>query len=127
MMASNSALENGSPLILEPACKESEEIKENDNNDGRVKHVEDKEVPKSHVLAFARVYSGTIKRGQRLYVLGPKHDPREAPSQELAPLDGQDEALTNRYTVLRSAIFPPKMTILGVHSFGTILAIPILV
>lgn len=27
-------------------------------------------------LAFARVYSGTLKRGDMVYVIGPKHDPR---------------------------------------------------
>lgn len=32
---------------------------------------------KTHFMAFARVYSGTIRKGQQLYVLGPKHDPRE--------------------------------------------------
>lgn len=26
-------------------------------------------------IAFGRIYSGTIKRGQEVYVLGPKHDP----------------------------------------------------
>ena len=26
-------------------------------------------------VAFARVFSGTVRRGQKLYVLGPKHDP----------------------------------------------------
>jgi hypothetical protein len=26
-------------------------------------------------LAFARVYSGRLKRGQKIYVLGPRHDP----------------------------------------------------
>jgi len=25
--------------------------------------------------AFARVFSGVVRRGQMLYVLGPKHDP----------------------------------------------------
>ncbi|XP_048419024.1 elongation factor-like GTPase 1 isoform X2 [Stegostoma tigrinum] len=29
-------------------------------------------------VAFARVYSGTIRRGQKLFVLGPKYDPSEA-------------------------------------------------
>ena len=32
-------------------------------------------------LAFARIYSGKIKRGQKLYVLGPKHNPAEAIEQ----------------------------------------------
>lgn len=26
-------------------------------------------------IAFGRMYSGTIRRGQEMYVLGPKHDP----------------------------------------------------
>lgn len=26
-------------------------------------------------IAFGRIYSGTIRRGQEMYVLGPKHDP----------------------------------------------------
>lgn len=26
-------------------------------------------------IAFGRIYSGTIRRGQKVYVLGPKHDP----------------------------------------------------
>ncbi|XP_021362732.1 elongation factor-like GTPase 1 isoform X2 [Mizuhopecten yessoensis] len=28
-------------------------------------------------VAFARIYSGTVKKGQKLYVLGPKHDPSQ--------------------------------------------------
>ena len=29
-------------------------------------------------IAFARVYSGTVRKGQKLYVLGPKHNPAKA-------------------------------------------------
>ena len=29
-------------------------------------------------IAFARVFSGTVKKGQKLYVLGPRHDPAKA-------------------------------------------------
>ena len=29
-------------------------------------------------IAFARVFSGTVRKGQKLYVLGPKHDPARA-------------------------------------------------
>ena len=36
-------------------------------------------------LAFARIYSGKIKRGQKLYVLGPKHNPAEAIEQVGVP------------------------------------------
>lgn len=34
--------------------------------------------PEDVFIAFARVFSGTIKRGQELYVLGPKHEPQSA-------------------------------------------------
>lgn len=30
------------------------------------------------LIAFARIYSGTLRKGNSVYVLGPKHDPREA-------------------------------------------------
>lgn len=100
MLARNASLENGTPLILEPTCKEN---RENESSDGRAKPTEDKEAPKSHVLAFARIYSGTIRKGQQLYVLGPKHDPRETPSHELVPSDVPDESHTDR-----SGVFPPK-------------------
>ncbi|XP_058256934.1 elongation factor-like GTPase 1 isoform X2 [Hemibagrus wyckioides] len=30
---------------------------------------------KEYFVAFARVYSGTVRRGQRVFVLGPKYDP----------------------------------------------------
>uniref|UniRef100_UPI00358F0EC0 elongation factor-like GTPase 1 n=1 Tax=Myxine glutinosa TaxID=7769 RepID=UPI00358F0EC0 len=33
------------------------------------------EDPAQCFIAFARVYSGTVKRGQRLYVMGPKYNP----------------------------------------------------
>lgn len=33
--------------------------------------------PKETFVAFARVYSGVVKKGQRLFVLGPKYDPAQ--------------------------------------------------
>lgn len=33
--------------------------------------------PKETFIAFARVYSGVVKKGQRLFVLGPKYDPAQ--------------------------------------------------
>lgn len=32
---------------------------------------------KETFVAFARVYSGVVKKGQRLFVLGPKYDPAQ--------------------------------------------------
>ncbi|XP_043277301.1 elongation factor-like GTPase 1 isoform X2 [Venturia canescens] len=34
------------------------------------------EIEENVLVAFARVYSGTVRQGQDLFVLGPKHDPR---------------------------------------------------
>lgn len=33
------------------------------------------EQDKEYFVAFARVYSGVVRRGQRVFVLGPKYDP----------------------------------------------------
>lgn len=94
MMANNAGLENGTPLNLEPAA--GKENKENESTEV-LKLTEDEETPKSHVLAFARVYSGTIKKGQRLYVLGPKHDPREGLDKQLVPLEDQGQSDASSY------------------------------
>lgn len=53
-------------------------------------------LPKTHFMAFARVYSGTIRKGKTLYVLGPKHDPGSLKEEDLQPLnnDTQDASLT---------------------------------
>ena len=36
-------------------------------------------------IAFARIFSGTLRRGQRLYVLGPKYDPCSEKPQDVDP------------------------------------------
>ncbi|XP_035274038.1 elongation factor-like GTPase 1 [Anguilla anguilla] len=40
--------------------------------------VEEEEEGREHFVAFARVYSGVARRGQRVFVLGPKFDPSQA-------------------------------------------------
>lgn len=35
------------------------------------------EVDKFEFLAFARVFSGTLKRGQTLFILSPRHNPQD--------------------------------------------------
>ncbi len=47
-------------------------------------------------VAFARVYSGTLRPGQRLYVLGPKYDPAETLRLEREGLPLVDESATVR-------------------------------
>lgn len=67
LMESNSAVteEKTSPL--------DEEVSSRGSTDG-----EKDETSDNVLIAFARVYSGTITEGCDLLVLGPKHDPREA-------------------------------------------------
>ncbi|CAL8246648.1 unnamed protein product [Lota lota] len=42
-----------------------------------VKEPEVQEVAKETFVAFARVYSGVVRRGQRVFILGPKYDPAQ--------------------------------------------------
>ncbi|XP_059928148.1 elongation factor-like GTPase 1 [Gadus macrocephalus] len=42
-----------------------------------VKEPEVEEVAKDTFVAFARVYSGVVRRGQRVFILGPKYDPAQ--------------------------------------------------
>lgn len=51
---------------------ESIKPEENSEND-KEKEQEDKEQPA--FIAFARIFSGKVRRGDKVYVLGPKHDP----------------------------------------------------
>jgi translation elongation factor EF-G len=52
------------------------------SHEDEAKTEEDKEERKQSnedvFVAFARVFSGTIRKGQELYVLGPKHEPHSA-------------------------------------------------
>lgn len=38
---------------------------------------EEEEEQKETFIAFARVYSGVVKKGQRVFVMGPKYDPAQ--------------------------------------------------
>ncbi|KAL1139273.1 hypothetical protein AAG570_006259 [Ranatra chinensis] len=43
-----------------------------------VSEIEEEAPPSDIFIAFARVYSGVLRKGQKVYVLGPKHDPASA-------------------------------------------------
>ncbi|XP_077988979.1 elongation factor-like GTPase 1 [Glandiceps talaboti] len=40
-------------------------------------------------IAFARIFSGTVKKGQKLLILGPKHDPSKALVQGASAISGE--------------------------------------
>lgn len=49
---------------------------------GEKEKLEEEEEEREHLIGFARVYSGTVKIGQELYVLGPKYNPMH-PNQHI--------------------------------------------
>lgn len=76
------------PLTLEEINQRREQAKQrlaaqaqNDQIDESADTVEDEKPDFScdeTFIAFARIYSGRIVKGQKVYVLGPKHDPKKA-------------------------------------------------
>ena len=54
---------------------ESATIKEESKNDNNNNNVEEDQ--KYEFLAFARVFSGTLKKGQTLFILSPRHNPED--------------------------------------------------
>ncbi|KAI5651413.1 elongation factor tu GTP binding domain-containing protein [Phthorimaea operculella] len=55
------------------------DIKNNDNSEEQEKSAEDEKEKEDKdqpaFIAFARVFSGKVRKGDQVYVLGPKHDP----------------------------------------------------
>ncbi|KAL7267172.1 Cytoplasmic GTPase/eEF2-like protein (ribosomal biogenesis), partial [Rhizina undulata] len=49
----------------------------------------EEKVDKEHLIGFARLYSGTIKVGQELYVLGPKYSPHH-PDRHISKITVKD-------------------------------------
>ena len=47
--------------------------------------------PQDQFIAFARVYSGEIRKGQKLFVLGPNYDPGEESEMENEPNDVNEQ------------------------------------
>ena len=58
------------------------------------KEPREEEVAKDTFVAFARVYSGVVRRGQRVFVLGPKYDPVQGLSMVimLTPMHARTQA-----------------------------------
>ncbi|KAG8185648.1 hypothetical protein JTE90_018525 [Oedothorax gibbosus] len=67
-------LENTSEKVKTEATSKSDIAVESEMNNTFIDDIE----KDTAFIAFARVYSGCVKKGQQLYVLGPKHDPAKA-------------------------------------------------
>uniref|UniRef100_A0A8C5BX91 Elongation factor like GTPase 1 n=1 Tax=Gadus morhua TaxID=8049 RepID=A0A8C5BX91_GADMO len=63
MAANQQAQSSGDPIQMESLAA--------------VKEPEVEEVAKDTFVAFARVYSGVVRRGQKVFILGPKYDPAQ--------------------------------------------------
>ena len=60
-------------------------------NDFEVKKCESKDIGSDECfIAFARVFSGTVKKDAKLYVLGPKYDPAHRSEEDV---NGQPESI----------------------------------
>ena len=68
----NTTVEHPAPQTTNQNDGTSELPEENSNSDERP----------DQFIAFARVYSGVIKKGQKLFVLGPKHQPEDVVKDE---------------------------------------------
>ena len=68
----NTTVEHSAPQTTNQNDGTSELPEENSNSDERP----------DQFIAFARVYSGVIKKGQKLFVLGPKHQPEDVVKDE---------------------------------------------
>ncbi|KAF6021265.1 hypothetical protein EB796_020431 [Bugula neritina] len=66
-------------------------------------------------LAFARIFSGKIKKGQKLYVLGPKHDPTEAIELGLADRLTDNQSLT--VETLTGDLHMTQITVQDLYTF----------
>ncbi|XP_012272329.1 elongation factor-like GTPase 1 [Orussus abietinus] len=66
----------------------SQESRSSEETDGELEMCEEKreaeEDSENVLIAFARVYSGTLRNGSEVYVLGPKHNPRLALERQRA-------------------------------------------
>ena len=72
-------VEHLAPQTTNPNDGTPELLEENSNSD---------ELP-DQFIAFARVYSGVIKKGQKLFVLGPKYQPEDVVKDESGDVGDQ--------------------------------------
>lgn len=76
MTAQISEFESITAGVQNMSTKEIEHKEEEEENQNALNTKEEKEIPDFIFVAFARIFSGTLKKGMKLYNLAPKHDPR---------------------------------------------------
>ncbi|VVC88159.1 unnamed protein product [Leptidea sinapis] len=71
----NSADSEAIPIAKTPDQNDSPEKCTEDGNEKE--DMTEKEVNDTAFIAFARIFSGKVKKGDKVYVMGPKHDPTQ--------------------------------------------------
>lgn len=85
------------PLTLEEINLRREKLREERQN-SQVESGDSEEVleeEKSVFIGFARVFSGTLRRNDWVYVLGPKHDPSKVSQELIEEIDTSNLTLTD--------------------------------
>ncbi|MEE6503277.1 hypothetical protein FKM82_004787 [Ascaphus truei] len=117
-MASN---QEQPPSEQAPASNEGEMAASNENTKGdeepltseapssmQRSHKQEADDNKSSFIAFARVFSGVARRGQRIFVLGPKYDPADAlPKVTFSGIGGLEDFVLKSSTLSTSPACPP--------------------
>lgn len=67
-------------MLLKLEQKEKQELEQPEKHEDEAKEVDETDPEETNFLAFGRVYSGTIHKGQKLYVLQPRYDPHVVPA-----------------------------------------------
>lgn len=95
-------LKNSANTEAIPMSKETDCPQEKCTEDEKGKEEEKEEQSETAFIAFARIFSGKVRKGDKVYVLGPKHDPSKIlsiadfkvdPSKKLKDLQS-DEHIT---------------------------------
>ncbi|KAM7359707.1 elongation factor-like GTPase 1 [Cochliomyia hominivorax] len=81
MAAQNSEVDGITSGVEQMTTHEKDAQEEDKEN--AVEKKEEEEKPEFVFIAFARIFSGTLKKGMKLFCLAPKHDPRNKDSLTL--------------------------------------------
>ncbi|KAG6927229.1 elongation factor like GTPase 1, partial [Chelydra serpentina] len=69
---------NESELTVKTGETKGDEQELTSQTDSRTLETVKQEAVKESFIAFARVFSGVVRRGQKIFILGPKYDPAES-------------------------------------------------
>lgn len=72
-------------LMQQEQLKNEAQLSSTVSEDSKAEVVEEEKKKSNIFVAFARVFSGTLRKGMQLYVLGPKYDPSNRMELDIDP------------------------------------------